>query len=232
MAREEIRKENLEVIEDVVEDFEYLYEEEEELIRNRKVIRRYKVFGVLISFVTLCLLVLVTGIVTMARYKTDKVVNKDLREKYEFLENIEPFYDDVINYVVVNQIEEDGVVRVEFSGTMGSYYKALYEDGYLEKADLVKFQEESNKYFAVENVDKAMESVRKINTVNEGKYKELQNILLSSLEEIKAISSTVKEEKLDGKLEYSEIEFNLGKYSEQVDDLIKLYDEIRKEFKS
>ena len=232
MAREEIRKENLEVIEDVVEDFEYLYEEEEELIRNRKVIRRYKVFGVLISFVTLCLLVLVTGIVTMARYKTDKVVNKDLREKYEFLENIGPFYDDVINYVVVNQIEEDGVVRVEFSGTMGSYYEALYEDGYLEKADLVKFQEESNKYFAAENVDKAMESVRKINTVNEGKYKELQNILLSSLEEIKAISSTVKEEKLDGKLEYSEIEFNLGKYSEQVDDLIKLYDEIRKEFKS
>lgn len=72
-----VKDEDLEVIEETVNDFEYFYEEDETIKRNRKIIIKYKIISVCFIVFILMFLLTVLGICRMKIYGTNNILTHD-----------------------------------------------------------------------------------------------------------------------------------------------------------
>ncbi len=118
---------DFEVVEDIVDDFDYFYEDEEEVVRNAKIIRKLKIYSGLIIGAVLFLIVLFTGIVQMQIYNTSDIVTKDLITKTDYLGQTEELYDYAINFYMEKTIDN----KLITSGTYVDIYDALQNENYL-----------------------------------------------------------------------------------------------------
>lgn len=104
---------DFEVVEEVVEDFDYFYEDETEQSRNKKIVRKFKILSAVLISLFVVLLLFVVGAIQMQVYNTKKVVTHSLIVKKTYYNEIEKYYDyakSFYNVKVVNDsVIESGV---------------------------------------------------------------------------------------------------------------------------
>ncbi len=105
--------EDVEILQEVVEDLDYFYEDEIEEQRNIKIVRKLKRISIALAVFTLLIIIFVTGLIQMNVYNTKKIVTKDLMTKKDYISNIDEYYDYARDFYVVKEV--NGVEQV--SGT-------------------------------------------------------------------------------------------------------------------
>lgn len=84
---------DFEVVEEVIEDFDYFYEDEEDIIQNVKLIRKLRFFSIGIIIGVLTLVILFTGMIQMRLYGVDDTyVSKDIITEINYKKDIEDAY--------------------------------------------------------------------------------------------------------------------------------------------
>ena len=172
--------EDFEVVEEVIEDFDYFYEDEDEIIRNAKVIRKLKMTSVLITAVVLFFVVLFTGMVQMKVYETDKIVTKDTIVQIEYKENVKEAYEYAMEFyneqTINNEIKKNGLLY-EIEKYIENNPQFLIED--LEDNYLFGIMDKCNEYIGETNIvdDGYLE---KIEIPNGDKYEVFNSALVDT----------------------------------------------------
>lgn len=90
---QEFTKEHFNVSEELVEDFSYFYKDEEDVLANEKLKRRYRIFTGLIIGACVLISIFILGAVRMATYGTTGVVTQTFIEEYDYKKNTEKVYE-------------------------------------------------------------------------------------------------------------------------------------------
>ena len=126
---------DFEVVEEIIDDFDYFYEDEEDFIRNKREKTKLKMLSILISVFVVFLIILFTGMIQMKVYNTKSYVSRELIRKTEYLELAMDAYEyarDFYTTKEVNNQNVDGIYieMVKFINS-GSFMMEDLEDMYL-----------------------------------------------------------------------------------------------------
>lgn len=182
---------DFEVVEEVIDDFDYFYEDEEDAVRNIREKNKLKLLSILICVFVVFLIILFTGMIQMKVYNTSKYVSKELIRQTEYMDIAEEAYvyarDFYTTKSVNNQIVETGIYieMVEFMSA-GQFMIEDLEDKYL-----YSVLDVCDKYIgdAITNGDGILETVK---LPKDEKYKVFNEYLIDTYMTIYNICDFVK----------------------------------------
>lgn len=182
---------DFEVVEEVIDDFDYFYEDEEEVVRNIREKNKLKLLSILICVFVVFLIILFTGMIQMKVYNTSKYVSKELIRQTEYMDIATEAYDYAKDFYttksVNNQVVETGIYieMVEFMNA-GQFMIEDLEDRYL-----FSILDVCNKYIgdAITNGDGTLETVK---LPKDEKYKTFNECLIDTYMTIYNICDFVK----------------------------------------
>lgn len=187
------KDEDFEVLEEVIEDFDYFYEDEEDVIRNAREIRKLKIFSIgIICFVSF-LIVLFAGIIQMRYYDvSDTYVSKEVIRKIEYMDNTEEAFDFAKEFYSSKEVNgvliEDGILMdiKEFVSKEEFMIEDL-EDKYLNTVF------EKCEYYISSIEDTSDGLLDKIELPDDEKYAEFNEYLVDTYTIIYRICSLIQE---------------------------------------
>lgn len=128
-----------EVVEEAIDDFSYFYDDEKEVITNRKVRRLFKLFSVLIIIFVSLLTCFIVGVVQMSIYDTDGgIVNKEVIYTKDYKNLVESDYNFAVSFYsktenVNGSINHTGLIadlikQIPYSGMSSTDVLYYYEN--------------------------------------------------------------------------------------------------------
>lgn len=131
------KDDDFEVVEEVIEDFDYFYEDEEDAVRNIREKNKLRLFSILICVFVVFLIILFTGMIQMKVYNTKSYVSKELIRQTEYMEIATDAYEYARDFyttkTVNNNVVEDGIYSemVKFMNSGQDFMMEDLEDKYL-----------------------------------------------------------------------------------------------------
>lgn len=206
---QEFTKESFEVSEELVEDFSYFYKDEEDVLANEKLKRRYRLFMGLIISAFVIISIFILGGVRMATYGTTEVVTETFIQEYEYKQTTETIYQYCLYFY-------------DIDGKNGKL-KDIQDNPNL---ILKEMEQISDKKTILDNLKNP------ISESNINKYMDYDNYkreLLNCLYEINLLLEEIKKEGYSGDVEENELLFNyIENYVETLETLVICHDNLYK----
>ena len=206
---QEFTKESFEVSEELLEDFSYFYKDEEDVLANEKLKRRYRLFMGLIISAFVIISIFVLGGVRMATYGTTEVVTETFIQEYEYKQTTETIY---------------------------QYCLYFYDiDG--KNGRLTDIQENPNsiseEITEIKKKKEVLDNLKNpISESNINKYMDYDNYkreLLNCLYKINLLLTEIKQEGFSGDFEENELLFNyIENYVQTLETLVICHDNLYK----
>ena len=149
---------DFEVVEEVVDDFDYFYEDDEEIIRNQKYIKKLKLISVGIAAFATIILLMIVGMIQMGIYSTKHIVTKQLMLETDYKNGTSEAYKYVTDFYVMQEIN-GGIVEGGTLKDIQQYiasksndieleanYNELYLDGILTECEYYLGTVENGQY--------------------------------------------------------------------------------------
>lgn len=160
---EEFKNENLEVLEEIVEDFSFLYKDEDDVLANEKLKLKHRIFQIGVIVFLFLISILIIGGARMAMYQTSDIVTNQLVYKQDFARNTKEYYKYAIDFAdeydsmkylntISNEMDyNDAKEKIE------TYYNSINE------LDIGKIEDENGYYeLYILNLKKTYNSISKI----------------------------------------------------------------------
>lgn len=186
---------DFEVVEEVIEDFDYFYEVEDEIIRNAKLKRKLCFFSIGIITSVLLLVILFTGMIQMRIYGVDDTyVSKEIITEIDYKRNIEDAYiyarDFYSEKEVGNKIQKSGILS-EIENFINGNEQIMLED--LEDKYLLEILETCSYYIGDidDDNDGFLEKIEIPESEND-EYQHFNDMLINTFVSINSICSEIQ----------------------------------------
>ena len=130
------KDDDFEVVEEVIEDFDYFYEDEQDAVRNQREKNKLKILSILISAFVVFLIILFTGMIQMKLYNSKTYVSREVIKQIEYMEVAEEAFSYAKDFYSAKEVNgklvEDGIyVEIVQFLNKGEFMQEDLEDKFL-----------------------------------------------------------------------------------------------------
>lgn len=211
-----------EISEEVLDNYDYVYEDEEEVIRNKQIIRKFKLFSLLISIGLIILTIFVTGVVQMEMYKTKEIVTREVIECKEYKNYTKANYDFLNDFFIKI---ETSTGNIQYSGVFGAFYKELENSGSFGFEELTYYSQ----YFEEEGLNSEVlrnevNHIRTLDIKDNPKVTVANSALIASYTNLISVFSEIEENnQTEGSLSFKVVENYMMLYETNLASFVTLY---------